>query len=64
MYPFPHPDSNDLWEEISDVNMKASSGTDCTGLIPSASDGEEMQNYSELYDFLPSAIREDIKNQS
>lgn len=44
--------------------MKASSGTDCTGLIPSASDGEEMQNYSELYDFLPTAIREEIRHHS
>lgn len=64
MYPFPNPESDNIWEEISDESIKASSGTDCTGLIPTASTNEELENYNELYDFLPSAVREDVKYQN
>lgn len=56
MYPFPTPDENADWSELADDYMKSSSGTDCTGLIPSAATKEELENYNELYDFLPTAI--------
>lgn len=56
MYPYPTPKENYLWEEISDESMKASSGTDCTGLIPTAAENGETANYNELYNFLPTAI--------
>ncbi len=62
MYPYP-PDIevNHLGEFDSD-DFKASSGTDCTGLIPAAvTNDNELQNYNELYDFLPNAIS-DAKN--
>lgn len=36
--------------------MKACSAQDCTGLIPSAPvDESELENYEELYPFLPKA---------
>lgn len=63
MYPHPTPKGTNLWEEISDDSMKVSSGTDCTGLIPAASTSEELENYNELYDFLPTAIHEELKEK-
>lgn len=37
--------------------LKASSVQDCTGLIPFAiQDDAEIENYEELYPFLPKAI--------
>lgn len=57
MYPFPTPDDNADWSELADEYMKSSSGTDCTGLIPAATQSEnELENYNELYDFLPTAV--------
>lgn len=57
MYPFPTPDENSDWSELADEYMKTSSGTDCTGLIPAATKNEnELENYNELYDFLPNAV--------
>lgn len=57
MYPFPTPDENTDWSELADDYMKTSSGTDCTGLIPKAARSEEeLENYNELYDFLPNAV--------
>ena len=62
MYPYPPDiDVNHLGEFDSD-DFKASSGTDCTGRIPAAvTNDNELQNYNELYDFLPNAIS-DAKN--
>lgn len=57
MYPFPDPNEQDDWSELADEYMKTSSGTDCTGLIPAAAKSEtELENYNELYDFLPNAV--------
>lgn len=57
MYPFPTPEENSGWSELADEYMKTSSGTDCTGLIPAAAKNEsELENYNELYDFLPNAV--------
>lgn len=37
-----------------DIYMKPSSAQDCTGLIPAApADHGELENYEELYPFLP-----------
>ncbi|MGN0334746.1 MAG: hypothetical protein ACI4DV_03660 [Lachnospiraceae bacterium] len=37
--------------------LKAASSQDCTGLIPAApKTEEELENYEELYPFLPNAI--------
>ncbi len=57
MYPYP-PDTevNHLGEFYGD-DFKASSDTDCTGLIPAAvTNDSELDNYNELYDFLPNAV--------
>ena len=38
--------------------LKASSAQDCTGLIPSGIEyEEEIENYEELYPFLPHAVK-------
>lgn len=57
MYPYPPDTEADCFGELNGDDFKASSGTDCTGLIPTAvvSDSE-LENYNELYDFLPNAI--------
>lgn len=53
IYPHPLPD---------DESMKVSSASDCTGLIPAgAADDEEMENYAELYDFLPEPADEHVR---
>lgn len=40
--------------------LKAASAQDCTGLIPSGiQDDGKIENYEELYPFLPNAIPED-----
>lgn len=40
--------------------LKASSAQDCTGLIPGGiTDDAEIENYEELYPFLPKTIRPD-----
>ncbi len=40
--------------------LKASSSQDCTGLIPRAiNDESEIENYKEVYPFLPKVIRPD-----
>ena len=57
MYPFPTPKENEDWNELAEEYMKSSSGTDCTGLIPAAVRSDsELENYNELYDFLPTAV--------
>lgn len=59
MYPYPTPSEINPKKGTFDeeVYLNASSGTDCTGLIPSAvSTDEEFENYNELYDFLPNAV--------
>lgn len=47
--------------------LNTSSATDCTGLIPAApAEEEELENYEELYPFLPKAVcnyeKEDSQN--
>ncbi len=60
MYPFPTPDDNADWSRLADEYMKSSSETDCTGLIPSAANSEEeLENYNELYGYLPTAVSDD-----
>lgn len=46
--------------------LKASSAQDCTGLIPAApADDAEVENYEELYPFLPKVLlRDDSENAS
>lgn len=57
MYPYPAPDENSEDDTLADFLMRSSSDTDCTGLIPAATEGEtELKNYNELYDFLPTAV--------
>ena len=60
MYPYPTPDDQKSWEEISDEYMRAAGGTECTGLIPAQPQtDEEFENYNELYDFLPNAVSDE-----
>ncbi len=57
MYPYPPDTEEERFGELCGDDFKASSGTDCTGLIPSAAVSEsELENYNELYDFLPNAV--------
>lgn len=54
-YPNPKPDES----------MQVSSSSDCTGLIPAGTtDEEELLEYSQLYDFLPTAVKTDQKPRS
>jgi hypothetical protein len=50
---------NDILENTADYNyLKVSSAQDCTGLIPSGIVyEEELENYEELYPFLPYAAK-------
>ncbi len=65
MYPFPKPEENTGDDTLSDFLMRSSSGTDCTGLIPTATEGEtELENYNELYDFLPTAVSDNKNSDS
>lgn len=42
--------------------LKVSSAQDCTGLIPAGiQDEEEINNYEELYPFLPKAVKKEDK---
>lgn len=36
--------------------LNVSSATDCTGLIPAGATEEELENYEELYPFLPKVV--------
>lgn len=57
MYPFPSDTEINPVSRFDEEDFKASSGTDCTGLIPFAAyTDDEMENYNELYDFLPKAV--------
>lgn len=48
-YPYPREDES----------MQVSSSSDCTGLIPAGTaDEEELEEYSQLYDFLPNAEKQ------
>ena len=58
MYPYPVPD-DEYWDEIAGDRMNVSSGTDCTGLIPTAALSEyEYDSYSDMYDFLPDSVKD------
>lgn len=40
--------------------LKVSSAQDCTGLIPAGiQNEEEVENYEELYPFLPKAVKKE-----
>lgn len=39
-----------------DICQNACSTMDCTGLIPSLAQDEELEAYQELYDFLPKTV--------
>lgn len=57
MYPFPSDTEINHVGETDEDDFKASSGMDCTGLIPTAAQtDDELENYNELYDFLPKAV--------
>lgn len=57
MYPYPSDTEINHLGEFDSDDFKASSGTDCTGLIPTAVTSDaELENYNELYDFLPNAV--------
>ena len=65
MYPFPETKENEDWNELAEEYMKSSSGTDCTGLIPAAAQSDsELENYNELYDFLPTAVSDEKNTDS
>lgn len=56
MYPHMKEFDSEPWLNDNDDFMNASSGTDCTGLIPAKPSSEQEENYNELYDFLPNAV--------
>ncbi len=63
MYPYPDPDE-EYWDDLADDSMKVSSGTDCTGLIPSAPLTDyEFGSYTDLYDFLPTVIQDQYEER-
>lgn len=44
--------------------LKTSSAQDCTGLIPGGIQSEEeLENYEELYPFLPKACADSTQNE-
>lgn len=46
----------------TEESMQVSSSSDCTGLIPAGTtDEKELEEYSQLYDFLPTAIKKNYK---
>ena len=61
MYPHMNEFNSEPWmNDNEDDLMNVSSDMDCTGLIPARLNSEqEEENYSELYDFLPNAVRDD-----
>ena len=53
-------------DELSqdDFPMNAQSGTDCTGLMPTPPRTEaEAESYDEVYDFLPTAVKKQPREQ-
>lgn len=59
MYPYPSNTEINHLGEFDEDDFKVSGGMDCTGLIPKAvQSDEELENYNELYNFLPNAISE------
>ena len=54
---------NNILKSAADYDyLKASSTQDCTGLIPSGIVyEEELENYEELYPFLPYAVKNEKK---
>lgn len=53
-------------EELSedDFIMQSESGTDCTGLMPTPPLTEaEEESYDEVYDFLPTAVKKQPREQ-
>ncbi len=57
MYPYPSDTEITPVSNFDEDDFKAPSGMDCTGLIPAAvRSDEELENYNELYEFLPNAV--------
>ena len=53
-FPYPPKKGGRYQDFDQDDYMQAGSAMDCTGLIPaSVNSDEELDNYNELYSFLP-----------
>lgn len=64
MYPYPDETEKSA-ENGGEPLMNASSGQDCTGLIPAAPlTEEEFDSYGEVYDFLPKAVVPEPRERS
>lgn len=62
---YPYPEKDELEENAAEPLMNASSGQDCTGLIPAAPLTEaEQESYEEVYDYLPKAISPEPRERS
>ena len=57
---------NDILQSAADYDyLKASSSQDCTGLIPSGIVyEEELENYEDLYPFLPNMVKNVLTENS
>ena len=57
---------NDILQSAADYDyLKASSAQDCTGLIPSGIVyEEELENYEDLYPFLPNMVKNVLTDKS
>ncbi len=57
---------NDILQSAADYDyLKASSAQDCTGLIPSGIVyEEELENYEDLYPFLPNMVKNVLTENS
>lgn len=54
--------TRDIQEPDMDMEYNTCSSYDCTGLIPAiAQSDEEVENYQELYPFLPTGVTPDKK---
>ncbi len=54
--------TRDIQEPDMDMEYSTCSSYDCTGLIPAiAGSDEEVENYQELYPFLPTGVTPDKK---
>lgn len=52
-YPYPPEEKPENAQPLQNDAMNSISAGDCTGLIPASPDEEELENYAELYSFLP-----------
>lgn len=56
-YPYPPEERTDTAQQLQNDTMNSISAGDCTGLIPASPEEEELDNYAELYSFLPPDIK-------